>query len=134
MMMSFRSGRSGSSCLRYPRRKSMFRLLSCASSMIMTPYCLSLGSFLVSARSTPSVMNLMRVSFLLVLSWNLILYPTRRLFSCNSVATRADTEVAATRRGWVQPMRKRSSGKDSRQNLGSWVVFPEPVSPETTMT
>ena len=34
VMITFRSGRRGSSCLRKPRMKSMFRLRSCASSMI----------------------------------------------------------------------------------------------------
>ncbi len=34
VMITFRSGRFGSSCRRYPRMKSMFRLRSCASSMI----------------------------------------------------------------------------------------------------
>lgn len=35
------------------------------------------------------------------------------------------------RRGWVWPMLRRPS---RRQILGSWVVFPEPVSPATTTT
>ena len=55
---------------------------------------------------------------------------------------RLATELAAMRRGWVWPiMRARSPGLAfSRPRpsisaiLGSWVVLPEPVSPQTMMT
>src|SRR4051812_41981404 len=47
---------------------------------------------------------------------------------------RLAVEDAAMRRGWVWPIRPFSPRPSSRQILGSWVVFPEPVSPDTMMT
>src|SRR3954462_15847926 len=52
-----------------------------------------------------------------------------------SAASRSATERAAIRRGWVWPTippRPPAPRPSSRQILGSWVVFPEPVSPATT--
>jgi hypothetical protein len=44
--------------------------------------------------------------------------------------------VAAKRRGWVHPtLPLRPSSRDnSKAIFGSWVVFPLPVSPTTTIT
>ena len=54
---------------------------------------------------------------------------------------RVATLLAAMRRGWVWPMSPprrvrslRTPRPASRQNLGSWVVLPDPVSPETMTT
>ena len=47
----------------------------------------------------------------------------------SSSARRRDSDSAATRRGWVQTMRPSRPRPASRQILGSWVVFPDPVSP-----
>src|SRR5829696_4409851 len=47
---------------------------------------------------------------------------------------RAATVRAARRRGWVWPIRPRTPRPSSRQSLGSWVLFPEPVSPATITT
>ena len=42
--------------------------------------------------------------------------------------------VAARRRGWVMPMRPRLPAPASHAILGSWVVLPEPVVPQTITT
>jgi len=51
---------------------------------------------------------------------------------------RRATEVAASRRGWVWPMRPLPPAPKPRPIdkaiLGNWVVLPEPVSPQTMMT
>ena len=52
----------------------------------------------------------------------------------SSSAIRAATVRAASRRGWVCPIMPRTPRPSSRQILGSWVVFPEPVSPATITT
>ena len=54
--------------------------------------------------------------------------------SPSSSAIRRATVVAAIRRGWVQPIIPWPPRPASRQNLGIWVVFPDPVSPETITT
>ena len=65
-------------------------------------------------------------------------YPTSspsEIFS--SEASRSATDRAAIRRGCVCPTippRPPAPRPSSRQILGSWVVFPEPVSPATTTT
>src|SRR5437773_955142 len=59
VMTSFNSGRRGRSCFRYPSRKSMLRLRSCASSMMSVSYRRSSRSPCVSASRMPSVMILM---------------------------------------------------------------------------
>ncbi len=46
----------------------------------------------------------------------------------------AATELAATRRGWVQAMRPRSPRPAARHIFGICVVLPEPVSPASTST
>lgn len=51
-----------------------------------------------------------------------------------SSLTRFATDIAATRRGWVQPMRPCLQYPSSYKNCVSCVVFPEPVSPTTTIT
>ena len=53
---------------------------------------------------------------------------------CSSSAMRAATVRAARRRGWVWPIIPRTPRPSSRQILGIWVVFPEPVSPATITT
>ena len=55
----------------------------------------------------------------------------------SSEERRSATDRAAIRRGWVWPTippRPPAPRPSSRQILGSWVVFPEPVSPATTTT
>jgi hypothetical protein len=47
---------------------------------------------------------------------------------------RLAVDEAAIRRGWVWPIRPFSPRPSSRQIFGSWVVLPEPVSPQTMMT
>ena len=79
-------------------------------------------------------MNLMRVSRP-VSSLKRILQPTSRPHvTPSSSATRREMLIAATRRGWVQPMRPRRSSPASRHIFGSCVVLPEPVSPATMST
>ena len=51
-----------------------------------------------------------------------------------SSAIRSATLRAAMRRGWVCPIRPRIPRPSSSAIFGSWVVFPEPVSPATTTT
>src|SRR3954466_1645857 len=51
-----------------------------------------------------------------------------------SSAIRSATLRAAIRRGWVCPIVPCPPRPSSRQIFGSWVVFPEPVSPATTTT
>lgn len=47
---------------------------------------------------------------------------------------RAATLRAAIRRGWVWPIRPATPRFRSRHIWGSWVVFPEPVSPQMMTT
>ncbi len=47
---------------------------------------------------------------------------------------RLATVRAASRRGWVCPIIPSTPRPSSRQILGIWVVFPEPVSPATITT
>jgi hypothetical protein len=68
----------------------------------------------------------------LVQSSKRIVYPT----SCpnlhpTSSATRFATDIAATRRGCVHPIRPLSAYPDSARYCTICVVFPEPVSPTT---
>src|SRR6478735_1093385 len=114
--------------------KSMLSERSCASSTMTVSYSRNSGSACNSASSMPSVMNLITVSPL-VWSAKRILQPTSRpkpTFS--SSATRRATELAATRRGWVQAMRPRSPRPAARHIFGICVVLPEPVSPASTST
>lgn len=102
-MSSLRSGRYLHISLSRPSRTSVCMVRSCASSIIMTEYCLRSGSVKNSRRSIPSVMYLTTVvSF--VQSSKRIEYPTScPSFTFISSATRAATLIAATRRGWVHP-------------------------------
>lgn len=107
---------------------------SCASSSMSTLYWLMSGSTRHSRWSMPSVMYLILVSGL-VQSSNRIVYPT----SCprrhpTSSATRLATDMAATRRGCVQPILSRSAYPASARYCVICVVLPEPVSPTTTRT
>ena len=53
----------------------------------------------------------------------------------SSCAMRRATLVAAIRRGWVWAMERPLAARPAaRAILGSWVVFPEPVSPQTIST
>ena len=71
----------------------------------------------------------------MVFSLNRILYPTASpKFTESSSAMRRDTVVAAILRGWVQPTVPSIPLPAARQNLGIWVVLPEPVSPEMITT
>ena len=68
-----------------------------------------------------------------------IWYPTASPSSSPlSAATLAATETADIRRGWVQIMLQSEPRRlfisSSRMNCGSWVVLPQPVSPEMTRT
>src|SRR5262249_6172473 len=112
----------------------MFTLRSCASSTMSAQYCESSGSPWVSASRMPSVISLIAVSAR-ALSWKRTLYPTSPPSSVpSSSAMRVATLRAATRRGWVWPMRcPRAPALISSRILGSCVVLPEPVSPHTTM-
>ena len=134
VMMIFRSGRRSRRRRRWPRMKSMLSERSCASSTMIVSYSRSSGSACSSASSMPSVMNLMTVSPV-VWSAKRILQPTSRpKATFNSSATRRATEVAATRRGWVQAMRPLSPRPAARHIFGICVVLPEPVSPASTST
>jgi hypothetical protein len=60
--ITLRSGRRGRSVLRYPSRKSMLRLRSCASSMMIVSYAERLRSRWIALSRIPSVMSRIRVS------------------------------------------------------------------------
>ena len=114
--------------------KSMFRLRSCASSMISVSYWLSIRSFCISASKMPSVITLMSESRL-TLSLNRTFQPTKSPRGVpSSSAIRSATARAAIRRGCVWPIRPCTPRPASRQIFGSWVVFPDPVSPATITT
>ena len=88
-----------------PNKTSVAIVLSCASSKIITLYCDKFLSMRVSLKSIPSV-----IYFIIVLSehWssNRIKYPTSSLIlQPNSLATLNATDIAATRLGWVHPIR-----------------------------
>ncbi len=51
-----------------------------------------------------------------------------------SSAIRSASERAAIRRGWVCPIMPRTPRPNFRQIFGSWVDFPDPVSPATMTT
>ena len=107
----------------------MLRLRSWASSRMIVSYCRSSRSCAISASRTPSVISLTSVESL-TWSVNRILKPTASPSGVSSSsAMRSATLRAAIRRGWVCPIRPRTPRPSSRAILGSWVVFPEPVSP-----
>ena len=92
------------------------------------------GSVRNSRSSMPSVMYLTTVRSD-VASSKRMEYPTScPTFTPISSATRAATDMAATRRGWVQPMHPSFAYPASARYCGICVVFPEPVSPTTTIT
>ena len=47
---------------------------------------------------------------------------------------RAAMVMAASRRGWVTPMRPATPRPASRHIFGIWVLLPQPVSPEMMTT
>mmetsp|Transcript_62614 Transcript_62614/g.144172 ORF Transcript_62614/g.144172 Transcript_62614/m.144172 type:complete len:272 (-) Transcript_62614:485-1300(-) len=140
---SQRSRRSSATRDSIPIRISQFTLRSCASSRIMAVYFRHKKSLCSSRSRIPSVMNLILVFsvhlFLSYLTW----YPTKSASPISS-PTRDATEIAATRRGCVTPIRypRPSSplssiflqNPDSYRNWGTWVDFPHPVSPHTMDT
>src|SRR6185295_4833325 len=112
----------------------MLRLRSCASSRMIEPYSRRSRSPCVSASRMPSVMSLIAVRSPTA-SWKRTLQPTRLPTSVpSSSAMRAATERAAMRRGCVWPIRPALPRPMSSSILGSWVVLPEPVSPQTMTT
>ena len=69
-----------------------------------------------------------------VTSSNRIVYPTSSPSSTsNSSLTRLLTDIAATRRGCVQATIRLRLRPSSSIMDGIWVVFPEPVSPTSTI-
>ena len=114
--------------------KSMFRLRSCASSMISVSYRLSWRSRASSFSKMPSVISLISVSSADT-SVNRTWYPTVSPSGLpSSSAIRSATVRAASRRGWVWPICPVTPRPSSRQILGIWVVLPEPVSPAMITT
>ena len=132
--MTFKSGRLGSSFFRYPIIKSIFKLRSCASSMMMVSYLLKKRSWPNSASKIPSVMSL-TIDCADPCSLKRILKLTV-LPSCspNSSAIRFATLRAARRLGWVCPICPVIPRPASIANFGNCVVLPEPVSPATIIT
>lgn len=113
-----------------PKSTSVFNVLSCASSKIITEYFFSIWSIIASLRSIPSVMYFKMV-FFEVWSSNLIEYPTSspRLTSISSLTLWA-TDMAATLLGCVHAMHLFLLAYPAYiKNWGIWVVLPEPVSP-----
>ena len=99
-------------------------------------YCLSDRSPCVSASRIPSVINFTTVSFVHT-SVKRTCQPTSFPTSTfSSSATRRATDVAASLRGCVHPIRPSdpSSLANSIAIFGNCVVFPLPVSPTTTTT
>ena len=115
--------------------KSMLRLRSCASSMIIVSYARSSRSVWISASRMPSVISLTSVSVAdLVGEADL---PADRLAERgvqllgDPLGHRAGGDPA--RLGVADQARARPR-PSSRQILGIWVVLPEPVSPATITT
>mmetsp|Transcript_18673 Transcript_18673/g.46478 ORF Transcript_18673/g.46478 Transcript_18673/m.46478 type:complete len:204 (-) Transcript_18673:596-1207(-) len=132
--MSRKSRRRATTFLRMPNSTSVCRLRSWASSMMMQLYMSRSLSRSVSRSSTPSVMYLITVSGP-VQSSKRMAYPTVVPSSTPiSSLTRLATDMAATRRGCVHPMRPLDVYPLSARYCVIWVVLPEPVSPITTST
>mmetsp|Transcript_85 Transcript_85/g.190 ORF Transcript_85/g.190 Transcript_85/m.190 type:complete len:439 (+) Transcript_85:1603-2919(+) len=132
--MRRKSRRRATTFLRMPNSTSVCRLRSCASSMMMQLYVSRSDSRSVSRNSTPSVMYLITVSGP-VQSSKRMAYPTSSPSRHpNSSATRFATDMAATRRGCVHPMRPLDVYPLSARYCVICVVLPDPVSPITTNT
>ena len=132
---TLRSRRFSRMRFRMPSRKSTLRVRSCASSIIMVSYARSRASKRVSARRTPSVMNSMRVSDEMRRAKRCRKPTSPPTSALSSSATRSATVTAARRRGCVQTMRRPCAARPSSSAIfGSWVVLPEPVSPQTMTT
>ena len=112
----------------------MFRLRSCASSMMMALYSERSGSPWVSASRMPSVISLMYVCGLERSSKRIVQPTSRPQPTFSSSAMRREMDCAATRRGCVQPIFASMPSPASRHIFGSCVVLPEPVSPAITTT
>ena len=134
-MSSLISGRNRAISFTKPNRMSVCSVRSCASSTIITAYDARSGSPKNSRSSMPSVMYFSLV-FSDVQSSNRMLYPTSfPSFTPASSATRAETDIAATRRGCVHPIFWPSRANPaSHMYCGICVVLPEPVSPTITTT
>ena len=125
------------STLSKPKRMSVLRDPSCASSRTITPYLDRFGSSRHSRSKVPSVMLLMRVS-LDEQSSNRTVYPTKvPILTPISWATRLATDTAATLRGCVIATPILESGinvAEARCRICEiCVVLPDPVSPITTV-
>ena len=82
----------------------------------------------------PSVITLIEVLWL-TLSVNLTLNPTTSPKGVLiSSAILVATDLAAILLGWVWPIIFLRPLPSAKQILGSWVVFPEPVSPQRIVT
>mmetsp|Transcript_16927 Transcript_16927/g.12103 ORF Transcript_16927/g.12103 Transcript_16927/m.12103 type:complete len:215 (-) Transcript_16927:973-1617(-) len=133
VMMILRSRLWAATFFSKPKRTSVFRDRSCASSIIIALYSSNNSSFRDSRNNTPSVMYLMIV-LSEVQSSNLMAYPTSWPNSTSiSSATLFATDTAATLLGCVQPITPLYAYPTSLRYWVSWVVLPEPVSP-TMMT
>jgi hypothetical protein len=117
-----------------PNKTSVWRLLSCASSIIITLYNSKSGSLRLSLNKTPSVIYLILV-FLLVWSSKRIEYPTSSPRGVPiSSETRFATLTAATLLGYVHPINPKFEYPSSWRYYVSYVVLPEPVSPTIIVT
>ena len=131
--MSFKSRRRCNTLRRMPNSTSVCSDRSWASSITMAEYCSRSGAFRDSRNSTPSVMYLIFVTPLVVWSSNRMLYPTSLPSGHpTSSLTRLATDMAATRRGCVQPIMPYRPYPSSIKYCVSCVVFPLPVSPTIT--
>jgi len=97
----------------------VFRLRSWASSMTMAPYLRNSRSDCISCNSMPSVMNFTLVDLPRPDVSYRVWYATRLSFDMEcpfprpiSKHTRFAVDTAATRRGWVIPMRRGVDGTD----------------------
>lgn len=123
--------------LRRPRRMSVWRDRSWASSTITTEYFVRRGSIIILRTRAPSVRKFMRVRPGVETSSKRMVYPTSRpSWTPISCATRRATVVTATRRGWVQQTIRVPPAVHpaSSRYWGICVVFPQPVSPTITTT
>lgn len=96
-------------------------------------YAEKLQSLEASLRRSPSVIYFNRVILLNFFSKR-TLYPTSSpRGTSSSAAVRVATAVVASLRGCVHATFLPLAHSSKRTNCGIWVVFPDPVSPETRM-
>lgn len=102
----FSEGRLRAIFFSSPNTVSVRTLRSCASSTMITPYCVSSGSASISLRRIPSVMYFILVVSGLHFDTNRMETPTvSPLSSPRSVATRSASVIAEMRRGSVTPIK-----------------------------